>query len=157
MPVHATVRAVFGHFQNLNLLALVQDLHAGRAARRGWSSGTLLCPVAHGLPAGREVRALNALGQGAILAQDCDYAARCLGAEADAVQRFVRSWDEETLGEEGLLRQLQELWEERLADAVAVQELLRGAGFGGRPDEGPAVSGADSFVAPCILAEDITL
>jgi hypothetical protein len=131
MPVNATVRAVFGHFQNLNLLALVQDLHAGRAARGGWTSGTLLCPVAHGLAAGREVRALNVLGQEADIALGCDYAAHCLGADANAVLRFVRSWDDEMLGDAGLLRQLEELWEERLADAEAVQELLHGVGPGG--------------------------
>ena len=42
MPVAASIRAVFGHFQNLNLLALVQDLRRNEAARRGWTSpGTL--------------------------------------------------------------------------------------------------------------------
>jgi hypothetical protein len=126
MPVHATVRAVFGHFQNLNLLVLMQDLRAGQAARQGWSAGPLLCPVAHGLPAGRDVRRLNALGQGADLTQGCDYAAACLGADAGAVLRFVRCWDEEVLGAAGLSRQLQELWEERLADAEVVQGVLNG-------------------------------
>ena len=149
MAVHATIRAVFGHFQNLNLLALVQDLHAGRAARGGWLSGMLLCPVAHGLAAGREVRALTVLGQEANLADGCDYAARCLGAEAEAVLRFVRLWDDELLGDAGLLRQLEELWEERLADAEAVQEVLHGGCLGWCADERMAGFSANRGTIPC--------
>lgn len=128
MPVARSIRDVFGHFHNLNLLALVQDLRRGEAARRGWSSpGALLCPVAHGLPAGRQVRELNALGQTAELDVGCDYAARYLGAAREAVLRFVRLWDEEVIRSDWLLRQLEELWAERLADAEAVQALLPGA------------------------------
>ena len=53
MPVSSRVYSVFGHFQNLNLLALLQDLREGRTARQAWLAGSLLCPVAHGLPHGR--------------------------------------------------------------------------------------------------------
>jgi hypothetical protein len=126
MPVSPKITAVFGHFQNLNLLALLQDLREGRTARTAWLSGSLLCPVAHGLPHGKHVRELHALGQMADLDQDCDFAAHHLGADPDAVLHFVRSWDNGTLSRGRLLQQLEEMWEERLADAEAVQELLQG-------------------------------
>lgn len=48
-----------------------------------------------------------------------------LGADPAAVLRFVRAWDEQTLGLGPLRQQLQELWAERLADAEAVQEFLQ--------------------------------
>jgi hypothetical protein len=124
MPVQPTVRAVFAHFQNLNLLALIHDLRSGQAAWGGWSDGSLLCPVAHGLPFGTDIQELNALGQSAELARGCTYAASRLGADARAVLRFVESWEEETLSAASLLHQLQELWEERLADADVVQQVL---------------------------------
>ena len=76
MPVHARTHAVFGHFQNLNLLALLHDLASGRAAQGAWSSGGLLCPVAHGLPYRHDVLGLAALGQTADLVLGCDHAAR---------------------------------------------------------------------------------
>jgi hypothetical protein len=126
MPVSTRVRDVFGHFQNLNLLALLHDLRADRTARRAWLSGSFLCPVAHGLPAGRQVRELSALGQAADLERGCAIAAQHLGADPGAVLRFVRLWDEEALSSTWLLRQLEELWEERRADAEAVQGLLQG-------------------------------
>jgi hypothetical protein len=124
MPVSPEIQAVFGHFQNLNLLALLQDLRDGRTAQQAWQSGSLLCPVAHGLPAGPQVRKLRALGQEADLREGCLYAARLLGAEPDAVLRFVRFWDEEAVSRSWLLGQLEEVWEERLADAQALQGLL---------------------------------
>jgi hypothetical protein len=126
MSVSASIRGVFGHFQNLNLLALLHDLHSDQTARQAWSRGALLCPVAHGLPAGQQVRELNVLGQAADLGIDCAYAARHLGAEPAAVVRFVHSWDEGNLSRVGLFQQLQELWEERLADAEAMQAFLQG-------------------------------
>jgi hypothetical protein len=127
MPVTSTVRDVFAHFQNLNLLALLHDLRDGQAARQAWLTGLQLCPVAHGLPSGEQVRQLAAMGQVASLGQGCDFAARHLGASPDAVLRFVRSWDEEFYGTEWLLRQLEEIWRERLEDAVAMQEMLQAA------------------------------
>jgi hypothetical protein len=125
MPIQLRIREVFGYFQNLNLLALIQDLRTGRTAQRAWSANGWLCPVAHGLPAGRHVRQLVVLGQAADLSRGCDYAARHLGADPTTVFRFVRSWDEESHYSAWLLRQLEELWEERLEDATAVQEILQ--------------------------------
>jgi hypothetical protein len=141
MPVSSKVYAVFGHFQNLNLLALLQDLREGRTARQAWLSGSLLCPVAHGLPQGAQVQELRALGQAADLSQGCDLAARHLGADPGAVLRFVRSWDEEALSSDSLLRQLEEVWGERLADAEAAQALLQG-GRAPRRGEARRASGA---------------
>jgi hypothetical protein len=128
MAVSGKVFAVFGHFQNLNLLALIQDLRAGRTARQAWLSGKHLCPVAHGLRRGDQVLELRYLGQAADLAAGCDYAARLLGARPADVLRFVRSWDEEELDTAALLGQLEEMWWERRADAEATQDVLRGTG-----------------------------
>ncbi len=135
MPVSARIHSVFGHFQNLNLLALLQDLREGRTARQAWLAGSLLCPVAHGLPHGAQVQRLRELGQAADLSEGCDFAARHLGADPEAVLRFVRSWDDEVLSGDALLRQLEELWQERLADAEAAQALMQG-GPSARETEG---------------------
>lgn len=125
MSISAIIRDVFGHFQNLNLLALLRDLEQDRTARHSWVNGRLLCPVAHGLPAGQQVQRLSVLGQIAELGQGCDLAARMLGTEPAAVLRFVRSWDAEEVSRYWLWQQLNELWQERLDDAEVVQELLQ--------------------------------
>jgi hypothetical protein len=127
MPVSPAIHAVFGHFQNLNLLSLLQDLRDGRTIRQAWRSGGLLCPVAHGLPDGPQVRELSVLGQAADLGAGCEFAARLLGAEPSSVQRFVRLWDEEDVSSDWLLRQLEAMWGERLADAEVVQVILQRA------------------------------
>jgi hypothetical protein len=125
MSVAACIRDVFAHFQNLNLLALLHDLRGGQTAKRSWiSTGANLCPVAHGLPAGSQVRELLVLGQTAGLEDGCTFAAQHLGAAREAVLRFVRLWDEDVFRSDWLLRQLEEIWYERLADAEAVQEIL---------------------------------
>jgi hypothetical protein len=117
-------REIFAHFQNLNLLVLLEDLRVNRAARGAWSKGGFLCPVAHGLSAGQQVQRVKALGQITEFGQDCFYAAESLGANPGLVSRFVQSWDEQAIGSEQLLRQLEELWRERLQDADAVQAVL---------------------------------
>lgn len=124
MPVPETIQSVFGHFQNLNLLALLRDLSSGHTAHTAWVAGTRLCPIAHGLPTGDQVSALKILGQDADLKQGCFYAARHLGARPADVLRFVRSWDDGNLEPGWLYRSLLELWHERLADAEAMQDLL---------------------------------
>lgn len=123
MAIEPMIRNVFGRFQNLNLLALIYDLDQDRTARQTWASGSRLCPVAHGLPAEQQVRQLSVLGQMAGLGQGCDVAARHLGADPRSVERFVRSWDTDTLSRFWLLQQLYEIWLERLDDAEAVQEV----------------------------------
>jgi hypothetical protein len=119
---------VFGHFQNLNLLVLLQDVREGRTARQAWLSvGSLLCPVAHGMPGDVQVQTLQALGQTAELHVGCNYAARHMSADPEAVLQFVSSWDADALSNDTLLCVLEEIWRERLADAEAVQELLQAA------------------------------
>ncbi len=125
MSVAAIIRDVFGHFQNLNLLALLHDLEQDRTARQAWARDRLVCPVAHGLADGQEVQRLSVLGQIAELGQGCDLAARQLGADPAAVFRFVCSWDTAAISRSWLWQQLNELWQERLADAEAVQDLLQ--------------------------------
>jgi hypothetical protein len=127
MPIAQNIHDVFGHFQNLNLLALLENLRQGRAVQHAWARGARLCPVAHGLPAGEQVRHLTVLGQMAALEEGCDYVARHLGAEPRAVGRFVTAWDEQDLSLDSLVRQLEAIWHERRADADAVQEVLHGA------------------------------
>jgi hypothetical protein len=127
MRTDPTIHSVFGHFQNLNLLVLLHDLRSGQTAQGAWSTGTLLCPVAHGMPVGRLVDDLCYLGQTVETERACDYAARHLGAAAACVYRFVRLWDAHAFAPDWLLRQLEELWDERRADADAVQELLEEA------------------------------
>jgi hypothetical protein len=124
MSIAARIHEVFGHFQNLNLLVLMQDLCAGQIARQSWSTGSSLCPIAHGLPAGRDVRRLVVMGQEADLRRGCAFAAGVLGVDGEAVYRFVRGWDEQGMDGALLLRDLEELWQERLADALAMQEVL---------------------------------
>src|SRR5579871_361010 len=125
MAISASIREVFGHFQNLNLLFLMQDLRDGRVARHAWlTMGFDLCPVAHGMQDGEQVKEL-VLAQAIFeLDEGCNHAAELLGAHPAAVLRFVRRWDEEALLPDMLLNQLEELWLERLEDAEAVQTLL---------------------------------
>jgi hypothetical protein len=140
MVVTPKVAAVFGHFQNLNLLALIEDLRGGRTARQAWAHGSVLCPVAHGLPSGARVRDLQVFGYAADLGQDCDFAARHVGADPADVLRFVRAWDEGDITAHSLLRQLDEMWQERLADAEVVQAVIGG----GRPETQTAGNGGVS-------------
>jgi len=126
MSVSSQIFSVFGHFQNLNLLTLLEDLRAGRTARQAWLSGSRLCPVAHGLPHGEQVQALREWGQIYDLSADCDFAARHMGAASDDVLRFVRLWDEGDITAGTLLLQLEEIWRERVEDAEAAQQLIVG-------------------------------
>lgn len=127
MSVPSIIREVFGRFHNLNLLALIHDLRFNETARQSWATVSLLCPVAHGLPAGTHVRELGALGQTASLDRGCDYAARHLGADPADVLCFVRWWDDQFLGRERLLCLLEALWHERMADATVMQQVLEAA------------------------------
>ncbi len=121
----AIITELFSYFQDLNLLALLEDLRAGRTTRDAWLSGSLLCPVAHGLPAGHLVQNLNALGQSASFGFGCDFAGRQLGADPRRIAEFVKSWDEGRLGSDWLIGQLEEIWNERLEDAETIQDLLQ--------------------------------
>jgi len=122
--VRPIIPGVFGHFQNLNLLVLLDDLRRERVTHEAWSAGKLLCPVAHGMPFGQLVSDLCYLGQTAKLARACDYAARHLGADSANVRRFVDLWDARLISPDWLLWQLECMWNERQADADAVQEII---------------------------------
>jgi hypothetical protein len=124
VKVHPTIHSVFGHFQNLNLLVLLDDLRRERVTHDAWSTGKHLCPVAHGMPFGQMVSDLCYLGQTAKLARACDYAARQLGADPASVRRFVELWDAHLISPDWLLWQLESMWNERQADADAVQEII---------------------------------
>lgn len=121
----AEIRAWFGRFENLNLLALMHDLRDGRVARQAWLSGSLLCPMEHGLPRGPRVRELHALGQADDVSMGCHFAARLLGAHAEAVMRFVRKWDDEVINSDWLIQGLDQVWAERLEDAEVMQTVLQ--------------------------------
>jgi hypothetical protein len=125
MATLSTIRSIFSRFQNLNLLALMHDLADDQVARRSWSSAGVLCPVAHGLAEGKQVQQLTELGQAADLQAGCGYAAGQLGAEPAEVLRFVHYWDEGLVRSATLLQELRDLWQERLADACAVQDVLQ--------------------------------
>jgi hypothetical protein len=142
MRADPTIRGVFGHFQNLNLLVLLHDLRGGAAAHGAWADGKLLCPIAHGMPVGQLVSDLQFLGQAEEPERACDYAARHLGADPTYVLRFVQLWDSHAFSADWLLRQLEELWEERRADADAVQELIK---------ELPSVDDGEGLGAPAAL------
>jgi hypothetical protein len=124
--VHSIIQSVFGHFQNLNLLVLLDDLRRERVTHDAWSAGKFLCPVAHGMPFGQLVSDLRYLGQTAKLKRACDYAARQLGADPGNVHRFVELWDSHTFSTNWLRGQLELVWRERQADADAVQEVISG-------------------------------
>jgi hypothetical protein len=64
------------------------------------------------------------LGQWMNLVRGCHLAARRIGADPAAVVRFVQAWDEGYIGREGLLQQLEEMWDERVVDAEFVQQML---------------------------------
>ncbi len=123
VQVRPLVREVFGHFPNLSLIALIQDLRYGHIAKGDWSSSHSLCPVAHGMVDGEGVNQLSAATQAINLQAACRAAARRLLAQPRSVYDFVRWWD--SLGDTArLLGELEQLWADRLADADTVQRIV---------------------------------
>ena len=118
------VRQVFSHFQNLNLRVLIEDLRRGRVTRGNWSFADDLCPVAHGLPSGQTVKSLRYLSQAVDLPRACRQAAQDMGVLPRFLERFVLSWDAGGMSHEWLLDQLESIWNERQADADAVQNII---------------------------------
>lgn len=117
------MQQLFGVFQNLNLLVLIEDLRRGFAAKGNWSFASNLCPLAHGMADGRVVERLQYLSQAVNLKAASDFAALQLGARPGQVFTFVEKWDE-NFQQEWLLEHLLMIWIERLEDAEAIQELL---------------------------------
>jgi hypothetical protein len=127
MRITTGIWQVFGHFHNLNLLALIHDLRNQQTARANWTTNDkILCPVAHGLANGQQVKEVNLLGEFANLQRACTMSANWLGADPGDVLRFVRSWDDYTITTEVLLDHLEQIWHERLADAEAAQAVMNG-------------------------------
>ena len=126
MNISPNAHSVFDYFQNLNLLVLLEDLRHGQTARGSWITGSLLCPIAHGLGDAEIVADMRYLQEAAPLPRSCDYAARRLGADPESVYRFVIDWDRGRIAPERLREQLEAIWRERVEDAAAVQEVLEG-------------------------------
>jgi hypothetical protein len=122
--IDPNIRNVFDYFQNLNLLALLEDLRQQRAARGTWFSGLLLCPVAHGLGAEQQVQELYGVDQESGSERACYVAARHLGANPTELWHFVHNWDSNRITDQMLIKQLECLWDERIADAFVMQEML---------------------------------
>ena len=141
---NSIIQGVFGHFQNLNLLVLIDDLRRERVTHDAWAAGKLLCPVAHGMPVGQLVSDLRYLGQTAKLERACNYAARHLGADPANVHRFVELWDSHTFSTTWLLWQLKLIWKERQADADAVQHVIVGTSNVSFSDPGALATGSRS-------------
>src|SRR5687767_13408593 len=121
-------RHIFERFQNLNLAFLLEDLRRNLTAVGNWEAAQKLCPVAHGMPDGAAVAQLRYLSQEINLERACEYAAALMGAQGREVFRFVELWDHKPYAE-WLLDELDAIWQERLADAVAVQEVTAGPYF----------------------------
>jgi len=89
MHADTIVGHIFGQFQNLNLIMLLEDLRQGRIARGNWSNDQALCPVAHGVSDGDAVRLLGYASQAVDLSRACQIAAESLHTSATAVHQFV--------------------------------------------------------------------
>src|SRR5262245_55110697 len=123
MDIDPLIHNLFGRCQHLLLLILREDLRRGLVARGYWLDGGYLCPLAHGLADGIEIEQLRWQSQAIGLKQACYGAARYLGALPSEVYRFVELWDQSSR-QNWLLEQLDDLWQERLADAESVQSFL---------------------------------
>jgi len=145
-PVAAlVVRRIFERFQNLNLAALMEDLRRDQTARGNWSFDRYLCPMSHGISSGHKVGLLCYLSQAVDLHRACRLAAEDLGVRPQEVVRFVESWDSGHMAPDWLLRHLQAIWVERLADADAVQSVYY-------PCSAPAnAAAAQTLLAPLRL------
>ena len=120
-------RGIFERFRNLNLLCLIEDLKHDNVAFAAWlfkPSGEkllMLCPIAHGI---KDCECLKN--------DEFEWFDKLLrislsvGANSDDVYAFVREWDKVgfmyRISE--LLLVLEPIWRERLADALAVTEVL---------------------------------
>lgn len=117
-------KRMFSKFPNLNLLFLIEDVRSGRAARGMWKSGQDLCPVAHGW---RDDWACRVLQTPMMAVQfDADLGAMFAGLQADEVFTFTSWWDVEqhSTKRKILLDILEEIYQERLIDANAVQQVI---------------------------------
>lgn len=109
------LKNIFGRFQNLNLLLLIEDLRRGMVARGNWhdlENGNL-CPIAHGWRCDR-FRSDN-------------YTTPWLWAGISDEEfystpnHFPYEWDNGLVTRDQLLSTLESIYAERLADADVVQ------------------------------------
>lgn len=125
MTVNPLIRDIFSRFQNLNLLTLMNNLRLKRVAFGGWQDddGTM-CPLSHGL--GYQTQHWQ------------DDLSKIFSISYSDIRDFVWLWDAPDLILAGrtdflrrqkatnlLLRQLETIWQERLEDAEAMQEVLQ--------------------------------
>lgn len=144
------LRNIFSRFQNLNLRVLIDDLKRGQVAKGKWSSyrdfvepmqklfwtdspevevsfnyrsirQVEICPMLHGactaLEGDSEYR--------------CEVLGRQLGVPEWVVHKFIQWWDRNPPVEvkQTLLSVLEDIWQERLTDANAVQEVITDVEF----------------------------
>jgi hypothetical protein len=141
----ARAKDIFSRFQNLNLLFLIQDLRNDKVAIRCWRTfreeGTnTLCPLMHGAPGDIN----DNVSMQNVYAMLCKYS----GVPVKQLIEFVNYWDGPRIGDSSvwnpvvlldelkadiarsssvrteLYTLLKEIYDERLADANAVQEVL---------------------------------
>lgn len=117
------LKNLFGRFENLNLRVLMDDVRTGNVAFEAWVYDVYpkihfpkLCPVAHGWQ------------QRCDTSETEDNLFAAAGVPRWLGSRFIEWWDNESKDETKpfLLVALRELWDERLADAEAVQCLIHG-------------------------------
>jgi len=120
-------RGIFERFQNLNLIALIEDLRRGQVAQGNWieaddDHGELynLCPLYHGVRRDLE----SAIDFACAASVENELVARHLGVRERDVRDFVGWWD--GWGDaNGLLITLERILAERRIDADAVQAMVR--------------------------------
>ena len=118
------VREIFGRFQNLNLLSLIHGLRDGDVDHGSWSD----CPVGYGL---------SYFAKRVLFQEHRNFCipAREIGCGGKYVSQFVDSWDKWDKRDKWewkwdksrsikLLTELEDIWQERLEDALAVQEFI---------------------------------
>ena len=110
------IQRIFSRFRNLNLRVLIDDLRHGNVERGRWVrrivGSSTLCPLAHGWQ------------MGCNLITPEDSVCRATGASNADVLHFVAMWDESRISGATMLAVLESIWEERQADADAVQAVL---------------------------------
>lgn len=118
------IKMIFSRFENLNLLTLIEDIKISNVAWRGWMKGGALCPLAHGWCRNPGIRftlvdAMSCAGLG--------------GTDVELGGKFYSWYDDWGAANPSyhdlkvrtgfLLDVLAGIWQERLADANAVQQI----------------------------------
>lgn len=155
MMTRELLRNIFSRFENLNLLTLIHDLRNGEILREGWYDTNpfgqvRFCPIAHGWVCGYmeakergfvETVVNRTIKEDAFVERTNEYA--MAGIPANLGDPFVTWWDgdgnDHTKGDAFLLKVLEELYSERLADAEAYQELVA------TPNEVPVLVGEETW------------